>query len=622
MQDFKLIWKIENINFLPPQRGKALKSPPFKVNLLGSTFLELYPKGDILDPDGEYIIICLNNCIKLPHTSVTCEVHLVTIDSSYQFKTEKIHDCTKWRFKKELPLNQHFIKGDRNDMDFSKSTLTVTCNFSHNTDMAKGNQKPGPADSKDMMLLSRDMEKLFIEQELSDITLVAGTEKFPVHKAVLHARLPKLVADLESANDQRELSDMEPSVLKLLLEYAYSGKISAKSTNIPGGLYDVANDLGISDLKQKIFSYPSEVTARTCVKVDRNVFTWPVKGIQDMELNQRVYSPSFTGSVIPGSDLKLSCYLAYGADHKLYLNISVHRIFPDKNNPIFVRCKITVLDQLTLFQCAEHVFVADEEWHFPSFIHVNRHGRRVMVGKNQLAFPKTPHHGVPLKCEFSISGCELSEIEETVCSSTRFEDFVRQGEDVRCLCTDLGQLYNIFLPKLSDITLMIGDVRFPAHKAVLSARSPVFTKMFSSDMIEAQSGVVKITDIDIAVMNMMLQYIYSAKVDILNQDSAVKLFSAADKYEVTSLKEKCSAYLKEVLCSDNACDLLVLADMHGDIELKDFVKEFISAHADTILESGDWKILMESRLDLATEIVRGLITIVLNHNRECRMCSK
>lgn len=626
MQDFKFVWKIENYNFLPPQRGKALKSPSFNVNLLGSTFLELYPKGDILDPDSEYIIICLNNCIKLPHTSVSCDVRLVTVDSSSQFKTEKIHDCTKWRFKKQPQRETRLFASPQtgsNDSDFSKSTLTVTCNFTQNPDMAKSNQKMNAADGKDMMLLSRDMEKMFIDQHFSDVTLCTANEKFPAHKAVLYARLPKLVKDLEAEPDHKDLSDIEPSVLKALLEYAYSGKISAANSIIPGGLYEVANLLELTDLKQKIYSYPNEVTARTCVKVDRNVFTWPIKDIQNMELNKKIYSPTFTGCVIQGSDLKLACYLSKNADDKLTLEISVHRLFPDKNNPIFVKCKITVIDQLTLHRCAEHVFVADEEWHFPSFIPVHRVAQNVFVGPMPSTYStKTANHGVPLKCEFSISGCETSEIEETECSSTRYDNFVRYGEDVRNLCTDLGSLYNIFLPKVSDVTLLIGDVRFPAHKAVLAARSPVFFRMFTNDMLEKQSGVVKITDIDIAVLNMMLKYIYSAKVDILNYDCAIKLYSAADKYEITSLKERCAAYLKELLCSDNVCDILLLADMHGDSDLKGFAREFINAHADVILVSGEWKSLMESRVDLATEILHSLISIVLNHNRECGLCSK
>lgn len=625
MQDFKFIWKIENFNFLPPQRGKALKSPSFNVYLLGSTFLELFPKGDILDPDGEYIIICLNNGIKLPHTSVSCDVQLVTVDSSSQFKTEKIHDCSKWRFKKEPEHTRMFScskSSDSNDADFSKSTLTVTCKFSQNTDMAKSNHLMKEADAKDMMLLSKDMERMYIDQQFSDVTLCTGNEKFPAHKAVLYARLPKLVRDLEteSDNEHRDLSDIEPSVLKTLLEYAYSGKISAMNRSIPGGLYEIANFLELTDLKHKIYSYPNKVTARTCVKVDRNVFTWPIKDIQNMELNKKIYSPTFTGCVIRGSDLKLACYLTKNAEDKLTLEICVHRLFPDKNNPIFVKCKITVIDLLTFHRSAEHVFVADEEWHFPSFIPVTRQGQNVYVGPS--LYSKTANHGVPLKCEFSISGCETSEIEETECSSTRYDNFVRSGEDVRSLCTDLGQLYNIFLPKVSDVTLLIGDVRFPAHKAVLAARSPVFLRMFTNDMLEKKSGVVKITDIDIAVLNMMLKYIYSAKVDILNYDSAIKLYSAADKYEVTSLKERCAAFLKDLLCSENSCDILLLADMHGDSDLKIFAREFIQAHADVILETSEWKNLMENRIDLATEILHSLISIVLRHNRECGLCNK
>ena len=39
----------------------------------------------------------------------------------------------------------------------------------------------------------------------------------------------------------------------------------------------------------------------------------------------------------------------------------------------------------------------------------------------------------------------------------------------------------------SDVTMQVGDEAFPAHKAILSARSQVFASMFDHDMIEQVS---------------------------------------------------------------------------------------------------------------------------------------
>ena len=58
----------------------------------------------------------------------------------------------------------------------------------------------------------------------------------------------------------------------------------------------------------------------------------------------------------------------------------------------------------------------------------------------------------------------------------------------------------------SDVTLVCGDVRFPAHKAILAARSDVFATMFKHrDTKEAATNEVKIDDADPDTMNRFLQ---------------------------------------------------------------------------------------------------------------------
>ncbi|GBN41769.1 Protein roadkill [Araneus ventricosus] len=584
------------------------------------TAVELYPKGDILDPDQESIIICLKNCAKLPHTYVNCDLCLLSGEFSSRehfskFPTGKVHDCAKWRFKR-LKENSRFLSGEKVD-DFAKATLIVTCQFSQKDSvMSKGS--PATLSEKDIDLLSKDMEKMYISKEFNDLTLCSGTENFPIHKAVLYARVPKLLNELQSEADDEStckvVSDLDASALRILLSYMYSGKLDASTENIPSSLYKAADAYELIDLKQKLCSYPNEVTARTCIKVDRNEFIWPIPDPKILEQHKKLYSPSFTGGIIPGSDLKLSCYLSTNSEgNDSTLEICIHRLFPNKDNPIFVKCKFNVNN---LSRVAEHVFYSDEEWHFPSFIPiVRKSGNLYVLHQESLT-------EITLKCEFCISGGETVYTEETYCSPAKYESFVQRGEDASNLCSDLGVLYNIFLPKVSDVVLTVGAVNFPAHKVVLAARSPVFARMFENDMIEKKSGIVDIKDIDIAILNMMLTYMYSAKVETLNYDSAVKLYTAADRYEVIALKEHCSSFLKLDLSASNACDILILADMHGDMDLKNYTKDFICAHADVILEMPEWNRLIESRIELAAEILHSLTVIVRAQNKGCASCEK
>ena len=78
--------------------------------------------------------------------------------------------------------------------------------------------------------------------------------------------------------------------------------------------------------------------------------------------------------------------------------------------------------------------------------------------------------------------------------------------------------------KWSDVTLVVGDTELKAHKLILSARSPVFAALF----VEMQESKVTITDVSADVLQEVLRYIYTGKVEAL-KDNADKLLAAADK---------------------------------------------------------------------------------------------
>lgn len=71
-------------------------------------------------------------------------------------------------------------------------------------------------------------------------------------------------------------------------------------------------------------------------------------------------------------------------------------------------------------------------------------------------------------------------------------------------------------------------IRLAVHKAILAARSPVFYAMFSDNTIEAKSNQVEITDMTIDVVDQLLTYIYTGKLDKLDE-YALDLMTAADK---------------------------------------------------------------------------------------------
>ena len=76
------------------------------------------------------------------------------------------------------------------------------------------------------------------------------------------------------------------------------------------------------------------------------------------------------------------------------------------------------------------------------------------------------------------------------------------------------------------------------HKVILGARSPVFNAMFVHNMTESQEKKIDIEDLDIETVKDMLKYMYAGKIENLNTRSP-RLLEAADKYQLSELKEIC-----------------------------------------------------------------------------------
>lgn len=69
-------------------------------------------------------------------------------------------------------------------------------------------------------------------------------------------------------------------------------------------------------------------------------------------------------------------------------------------------------------------------------------------------------------------------------------------------------------------------------------RSPVFNAMFIHNTMESQRKEIKIEDLDIETVQDMLKYMYAGKIENLNTRSP-RLLEAADKYQLSELKEIC-----------------------------------------------------------------------------------
>ncbi|GIX81475.1 speckle-type POZ protein B [Caerostris extrusa] len=118
-------------------------------------------------------------------------------------------------------------------------------------------------------------------------------------------------------------------------------------------------------------------------------------------------------------------------------------------------------------------------------------------------------------------------------------------------------------------------------------------------MRETHGDTVDIEDISDDTLKRMLEYLYTADVEGLQWESAIDLYKAADKYEILSLKDKCSSFMKFNLTPTNAYEILLLSDLHMDGDLKTCVQNFIVKHDKEIFVTDDWNKIIETNPKLA-----------------------
>lgn len=121
---------------------------------------------------------------------------------------------------------------------------------------------------------------------------------------------------------------------------------------------------------------------------------------------------------------------------------------------------------------------------------------------------------------------------------------------LRCLSRMLDESIH------SDVTINAADGQLQAHKAILSASSPVFHSMFQHDLKEKESSTIDIEDMTYESCLALLSYLYGT----INQEEFWKhrlaLLGAANKYDILDLKDACEESLLEDINSGNVLERL------------------------------------------------------------------
>ena len=142
-----------------------------------------------------------------------------------------------------------------------------------------------------------------------------------------------------------------------------------------------------------------------------------------------------------------------------------------------------------------------------------------------------------------------------------------------------------------DVILEVGSgddqARLKAHRIVLCAASPFFYNALNSDMKEKKEGVIRLEETSKAVMEEVLEYLYTGHVDI-NEHNAFDLLQIADFLVVSSLKELTCNLLLRKLSPSNCINAFYTAVKFQCPELEKRAKNFIFVNFMDVTQSDDF----------------------------------
>ena len=162
-----------------------------------------------------------------------------------------------------------------------------------------------------------------------------------------------------------------------------------------------------------------------------------------------------------------------------------------------------------------------------------------------------------------------------------------------------------------DVTLRLGGQDFYAHKVILASCSDYFYAMFNGNMKESKERVIDINGVDVEIMKLVLNFIYTGSIPLSN-DNVESVLQAANLMLIKLLKEVCCRFLETLLTVGNCLGMQKFAESYACEELLGKTTEFINDNFGYVTESDEFLQLHPSQLSplLASDNLR-----ILNEER-------
>ena len=117
-----------------------------------------------------------------------------------------------------------------------------------------------------------------------------------------------------------------------------------------------------------------------------------------------------------------------------------------------------------------------------------------------------------------------------------------------------------------------------------------------------------IDDLEPDTVHDMLLFIYKGMLEILGKGKAERLLTAAEKYDLKTLKQMCEELLCEKMDRDNVLEMLLLSDLNRAPTLRAQAVKYILAHGKQVVSQSGWR----EKLKMYPDIICDLFEATTN----------
>lgn len=168
------------------------------------------------------------------------------------------------------------------------------------------------------------------------------------------------------------------------------------------------------------------------------------------------------------------------------------------------------------------------------------------------------------------------------------------------------------LPKLADVTLLVGDQELPCHRSLLALSSPYFHAMFAGDFAESFSARVELRDVEPAAAEQLVDFVYTGRLTI-TQTNVEALTRTASRLHFPTVQKVCGRYLQQQLDATNCLGICEFGEQQGLLGVAAKAWAFLRENFEAVAQEDEFLQLPRDRL--ATCLASDLLQVQPEQSR-------